>query len=203
MVYDLHVKIHEKPGTITTNRIKNVMEMLLSALCHMHERRIIHRDLKPCNILVNKDGLIKVCDFGLAKTLEHGEFLKYAAGTRQYQPPEMFLQQYNEKADIWAAGCIMGEMILRDYLIPQVHSHEMLEKHFEIFGSPTMNDWPEGYLLTRSYKKYSGTIERLLKGVDETIKVFISYLMILNPHKRPSASNAKLHRFIADHGHAN
>ena len=74
---------------------------------------IIHRDIKPENLLVDKQKVLKVCDFGFARALSHGrgELTDYVA-TRWYRSPELLIStNYGKKFDIWAIGCIMAEMI--------------------------------------------------------------------------------------------
>lgn len=104
MKQDLHDEIYERPDAMSTERAHQVLGMILSAVAHMHERKIVHRDLKPSNVLVDQNGVIKVCDFGLAAQLYPGNVLKKTAGTRVYQAPEVFLHYgYDEKVDIWVS----------------------------------------------------------------------------------------------------
>jgi serine/threonine-protein kinase len=99
------------------------------ALEYAHERGIIHRDLKPSNIKLNEDGQVKLLDFGLAKALEAGETsgeelqnsptLSAAAtragvmlGTAAYMAPEQARgKRVDRRADIWAFGCVLYEML--------------------------------------------------------------------------------------------
>lgn len=89
---------------------------LLLALHHIHSRRMIHRDLKSANLLVTSRGFLKLGDFGFSQKYEStvssesiaGTFL----GTPYYVSPEMWLgRRYGKKADIWAAGVVLYEML--------------------------------------------------------------------------------------------
>ncbi len=68
------------------------MKQLLDGIAYLHENWILHRDIKTSNILYNKRGELKICDFGLAR--QYGEPLRpYTAQvvTQWYRPPELFL----------------------------------------------------------------------------------------------------------------
>mmetsp|Transcript_847 Transcript_847/g.1495 ORF Transcript_847/g.1495 Transcript_847/m.1495 type:complete len:637 (+) Transcript_847:166-2076(+) len=92
------------------------------ALIHCHNAGYIHRDVKPENCLIDKDGYVKLCDFGMAKrlpctvVLPNGgtEVVRLAftmCGTPEFMAPEFVLSTgYDRGVDIWALGCIMVEM---------------------------------------------------------------------------------------------
>lgn len=88
---------------ITTKQIKSTMSMILEALNFMHLNDVVHRDLKPENILVDGDGIVSLCDFGLADTT-NGRKLYPICGTRPYMSPEMVLSLgYTHSTDIWVS----------------------------------------------------------------------------------------------------
>lgn len=76
----------------------------------------MHRDFKPENILLSKNGVVKICDFGWARsTTKQGDkdFTEYVA-TRWYRAPELLLRDkknYGKPVDVWALGCIFVELI--------------------------------------------------------------------------------------------
>ena len=80
----------------------------------MHSYDIVHRDVKPENLLMNKKNVLKLCDFGFARILPKGneEITDYVA-TRWYRSPELLISDpnYGKSADMWAIGCILGELI--------------------------------------------------------------------------------------------
>jgi serine/threonine protein kinase len=88
---------------------------ILSDIAHgmkfLHEKGIMHRDLKPQNVLVDKDNICKICDFGLAKVMD--ETLTVGViGTWQYMAPEIMMETetYNEKCDVYSFGIMMHEI---------------------------------------------------------------------------------------------
>jgi len=92
------------------------------ALVHIHSKGYIHRDIKPENCLIDKDGYIKLCDFGMAKRLPATVKLPTGGtevvtlaftmcGTPEFMAPEFVLSTgYDKAVDFWALGCIMVEM---------------------------------------------------------------------------------------------
>jgi len=83
------------------------------AIGHLHDRDIVHRDLKLENILIDKEGYLKIIDFGLAKILKGDEVAKSFLGTPEYLSPEMIAQKGHDKmVDWWAIGILIYEMLI-------------------------------------------------------------------------------------------
>lgn len=93
--------------------IRYIIYQIAKALKYLHTAKIIHRDLKPSNILVNSNCSIKICDFGLVRSLNtsknQGAVLTEGVATRWYRAPEVLLgsKSYSTPADIWSFGCII------------------------------------------------------------------------------------------------
>jgi mitogen-activated protein kinase 15 len=89
MEADLHNVIAE--GILKDVHIKFIIYQLAKALKYLHSGHIIHRDLKPSNILINSNCAIKLCDFGLVRSLvpmdESGPILTEGVATRWYRAP--------------------------------------------------------------------------------------------------------------------
>ena len=95
------------------------MKGLFAGLQYLHQQNVIHRDLKPANILIGsyKDlSRVKIIDFGLAVREKPGSPVEdyRNCGTVLYRPPEQFVGSfmYAKKADIWATGLIMFELLV-------------------------------------------------------------------------------------------
>ena len=71
--------------------IKNLMKQLLDGLAYLHSKHIIHRDLKTSNLLLTNDGILKICDFGLAKIVEDNKPLTNLVVTLYYWAPELLV----------------------------------------------------------------------------------------------------------------
>ena len=104
----------EHKQVITQYQIKMFMFQLINGINYCHSRRIIHRDLKPQNLLIDKNGSLKIADFGLARAFGIPiKTLTHEIETLWYRAPEVLLgqKQYSLGVDIWAVGCIFSELI--------------------------------------------------------------------------------------------
>jgi serine/threonine protein kinase/WD40 repeat protein len=103
------------------------------ALAHAHARGIVHRDVKPSNLLLDEAGVVWVTDFGLAKTEDDnltrtGEL----PGTLRYMAPERFGGQCDARADIYALGLTLYELLLLEPAFPasdRLHLLEHIRNH--------------------------------------------------------------------------
>ena len=113
-------------GSIPVIEMLSIARQIAEALEAAHEHGVIHRDLKPSNIKITPDGVVKVLDFGLAKSLQRttsaaGEPVispdpptvpGMILGTTAYMAPEQVRQKpLDRRVDIWALGCVMFEML--------------------------------------------------------------------------------------------
>jgi len=117
-----------KAGPIPVDEAVRIARQIADALEYAHERGIIHRDLKPANVKVSNDDTVKVLDFGLAKALEGdpssidistsptisrmATMQGVLLGTAAYMSPEQAkAKSVDRRADIWAFGCVLYEML--------------------------------------------------------------------------------------------
>ncbi len=97
--------------------LDTVIYQLTEGLNVLHKNNIIHRDIKLPNILIFKDNLVKITDFGVSKLLENGKLsTNTAIGTPYYMSPELFKgTPYNYSVDFWALGCLIYKFLTNKY----------------------------------------------------------------------------------------
>lgn len=106
--------LKHKGGTLSWRETLNISEQILRALEHAHSKGVIHRDIKPQNIMLLKNGLIKVADFGIAKLPDTDTFTvtDQAIGTVNYISPEQAMNKepIDERSDLYSVGVLMYEL---------------------------------------------------------------------------------------------
>ncbi|KAJ1295461.1 hypothetical protein BS78_01G226200 [Paspalum vaginatum] len=114
----------------TEPRARVAMRQLLRGVASVHAAGVIHRDIKPDNVLVGRDGALKICDFGLA-TPAHLPFPEEdpsRVGTMWYRAPELVMgrRRYGAPVDMWALGCVMFELLTGQLLFADVETEDDL-----------------------------------------------------------------------------
>uniref|UniRef100_A0A914QEK7 Protein kinase domain-containing protein n=1 Tax=Panagrolaimus davidi TaxID=227884 RepID=A0A914QEK7_9BILA len=113
---------------------------LFAGLDYLASQGIAHRDIKPSNLLVDDEiGILKIADFGNAKKLKRSEENPPYQVTRYYRAPELVFgsKKYTTKVDLWAAGCVLGELLIGKPLFPGLSSHDQGKLLVETFGYPS------------------------------------------------------------------
>jgi len=130
-------------GPLPLPEVLRIARGLVDALDAAHARGILHRDLKPANIKLTADGAVKVLDFGLAKALDSatdavettdltGQTPGMLLGTASYMSPEQVRRQpLDQRADIWAFGCIVFEMLTGTRAFPATSLQDVLARVLE------------------------------------------------------------------------
>ncbi|XP_062311072.1 cyclin-dependent kinase-like 5 [Osmerus eperlanus] len=132
-------ELEQNPSGLGQERARRYLYQTLRALCFCHQHNILHRDVKPENLLVSGGGVVKLCDFGFARTLAEGaEYTEYVA-TRWYRPPELLVGDtlYGKQVDVWAAGCVCVEMLTGEPLFPGDSDIDQLYHIIRCFGNLT------------------------------------------------------------------
>lgn len=102
-----------KGASFSLHEIVEIIRPLLDGLGYVHAEGVVHRDLKPSNIMINNDGRIKLCDFGIAHT-ESSELTQIGdvLGSLHYMSPEQFLGlQIDSRTDIYSVGVVAYELL--------------------------------------------------------------------------------------------
>lgn len=136
--------LEENPNGLDQNDVRYYLYQVFKAIEYCHRNNVIHRDIKPENLLINaKKHELKICDFGFARVLSQkpsaAGLTDYVA-TRWYRAPELLLSNnYGKEVDIWAAGCIMGEITDGEALFPGESEIDQLFCIQKILGKLTPN----------------------------------------------------------------
>ncbi|ODV78041.1 Cdc2-related protein kinase, partial [Suhomyces tanzawaensis NRRL Y-17324] len=211
------VGLLENPAIhLELEHIKCLMSQLLHGIQFIHENKFLHRDIKAANILIDFNGVLKIADFGLARTY-HGDVPVLGKGpgggersytglvvTRWYRPPELLLgeRKYTTAVDLWGIGCVFGELFTHKPILvgkSDVHQAQLV---FGLVGPPT--DWTQAALLPNKSDFNIGlTCKRTLEArfkdlMPEDGISLLSGLLTLDPLKRFNALDALKHEFFSN-----
>lgn len=199
--------LQKSPDGLNHDLIRFFTYELLKGLAYMHSLNIAHRDIKPQNLLISDKKEMKICDFGFARQLKRAagdEDLTDYVATRWYRPPELLVGAvYGKEIDIWAVGCIFGELIDGNPLFPGENELDQLfliqkclgpltSDHYEIFlKNPRFlgMKFPEIHNLQTIEKRYGGKIPP--KAMN-----FLKQLLKMNPADRLTAIDALKHPYF-------
>ncbi|XP_078180300.1 mitogen-activated protein kinase kinase kinase 5-like isoform X2 [Carex rostrata] len=109
--------VRQHYGAMTESVVRNFTRHILSGLAYLHSKRIMHRDIKGANLLVDAKGVVKLADFGMAKSLSEAAPNLSLKGTPYWMAPEVLQATivkdsggYDLAVDIWSLGCTLIEM---------------------------------------------------------------------------------------------
>ena len=189
---------------------KYIIYQILKALKYMHSGLVIHRDLKPANILLNSECLVKVSDFGMARSIsaQHegmNPLLTDYVASRWYRAPEVLLgaSNYSKAIDMWSVGCILAEMLSGKVLFPGVSTLNQLDRIMEVTGRPLAEDLL-GYsssmhnmldMLNATKNRELGV---MLSCRDHEAVNLIESLLQFNPSKRINVEDALAHPYLKE-----
>lgn len=162
------------------------------------------RDLKPQNILVTKDGIIKIADFGLARIYSFTTVLTSVVVTLWYRSPEVLLHStYSSTVDMWSLGCIFAELYLLRPLFMGQSDIDQLYKIFDIMGLPSEQDWPvnsviplKSFSTNSNLNKNGDILKKIIPNIDDTGLDLLRNLLNFNMNDRISARNALNHLYF-------
>lgn len=156
------------------------MLQVLQGLHHIHSHGFFHRDIKPENILLMKDGVCKIADFGLARRekVTHSTEITSYISTRWYRAPEILLRDpnYGSGVDIFALGCVMAEMIEVRPLFPGTNEIDQIHRITSVLGCPNALVWPQGSVLIDRLKispLFSGQVQ-----VEKSVESFYNNVKV-------------------------
>ncbi|EFJ13294.1 hypothetical protein SELMODRAFT_100958 [Selaginella moellendorffii] len=203
MESDLEAVIRDRNILLSPADVKSYMQMCLRGLAHCHKKWVLHRDLKPNNLLISSDGQLKLGDFGLARIFGSPDRkFTHQVFARWYRSPELLFgsKQYGSGVDIWAAGCIFAELLLRRPFLQGSSDIDQLGKIFQAFGTPRETQWPDMTSLP-DYVEFQFTpapaLRSLFPMATEDALDLLSKMFAFDPKARITAQQALEHRYFS------
>lgn len=185
--------------------IKSYLYQLLKGVAHCHSHRVLHRDLKPQNLLINREGSLKLADFGLARAFGIPvRSYTHEVVTLWYRPPDVLMgsRNYNTSVDIWSVGCIFAELYNGTPLFQGTSHNDQIKKIFRVKGTPNEETWPGVSSLpdySRNFEKFPGeNLRNFVPRIDDVGFDLLNRMLQMNPGNRISAMEALNHPFLKD-----
>ena len=201
---DLKRFLDSNEGPLDRMLIKSYTYQMLRGLNFCHARGAMHRDLKPQNLLVTKDGRLKIADFGLARAFcPPIRPLTHEVVTLWYRSPEILLgaRHYSTPVDMWSVGCMFAEMARKQPLFPGDSELQQLLHIFKLLGTPSEQTWP-GVSNLRDWHEFpqwrAQDFSKLIPQLDEHGIDLLQKLLVYDPAKRIHATDALEHPYFDD-----
>nr|CAA11849.1 cdc2-related kinase 2 [Plasmodium berghei] len=202
---DLKKLIDVCDGGLESVTAKSFLLQLLNGIAYCHEHRVLHRDLKPQNLLINREGELKIADFGLARAFGiPARRYTHEVVTLWYRAPDILMgsKKYSTPIDIWSVGCIFAEMVNGRPLFPGASETDQLMRIFKILGTPNSQNWPDVFKLPKydpNFPVYNPLPwETFIKGLDDTGIDLLSKMLKLDPNQRITAKYTIEHPYFKE-----
>lgn len=203
MESDLETVIKDRNIVLSPADIKSYMQMTLKGLAVCHKKWVLHRDMKPNNLLIASDGQLKLGDFGLARLFGSPDRrFTHQVFALWYRAPELLFgaKHYGPVVDIWAAGCIFAELLLRRPFLQGAGDLDQIGKIFSAFGTPRQSQWPDVATLPDFVEFQfvpAPPLRSIIPMASEDALDLLSKMFTLDPKNRISAQQALEHRYFS------
>lgn len=210
--------LDDTPQGLHPSAVKSYIYQLIKSLAFCHGRGFIHRDIKPENLLISRNadphleglpglsaGILKLCDFGFARPLTADvEGLTDYVSTRWYRAPELLVGiNYSFPVDVWAIGCIMGELADGRPLFPGESDIDQLYVIQKVLGRlPEM--MVTGFANNARYRGLPMPTANPDEGLTDKYEHLLGFdavhlmslLLQVDPAQRPTAESALQHPYF-------
>lgn len=185
--------------------LKSFLYQLLKGIAFCHQHRVLHRDLKPQNLLINREGQLKLADFGLARAfgIPVRSYTNEVV-TLWYRSPDVLMgsRKYSTPVDIWSIGCIFAEMANGRPLFAGSSGPNQLDRIFQKLGTPTPVEYP-GIVDLPDYKTTfpvyaASSIQELVPTLDQEGVDLLVHMLQYDPSKRITAVEALQHSYFEE-----
>lgn len=174
--------LDERLGKIELLTSLRIIRQVLAGCAYSHSKGFIHRDIKPSNVIIGQDGVAKIMDFGISKSMTEGKGITKTGaklGTILYMSPEQLRgQEPTRQSDIYSIGCTLYEMILGKPPFDYGSEFEIMEAHLKKEPLPLselMENVPKALdqiisrALTKSNQKRYHSCEEFLHDINQLI----------------------------------
>mmetsp|Transcript_26943 Transcript_26943/g.84525 ORF Transcript_26943/g.84525 Transcript_26943/m.84525 type:complete len:326 (-) Transcript_26943:405-1382(-) len=190
-------------GGLDETILKSFLYQLLRGVAYCHYHRVLHRDLKPQNLLINREGELKLADFGLARAFGIPvRSYTHEVVTLWYRAPDVLMgaRRYSTPVDVWSIGCIFAEMSNGRPLFAGSSEEDQVERIFRGLGTPSPTDWPavvelDGWRDDFTRYPRPESIGHLASLDDDGVDLLAS-MLTFDPQERISAQDAMQHPFF-------
>jgi len=193
-------------GGLDPSTTRSFLYQLLRGVSYCHQHRVLHRDLKPQNLLINREGHLKLADFGLARAFGIPvRSYTHEVVTLWYRAPDVLMgsRKYSTPVDIWSVGCILAEMINGRPLFPGSTEQDQVTRIFKTLGTPNDRQWPGVAELpdwkpeTTNYEPQTWSGQSgIVPGLDANGIDLIVHMLQYDPNARISAHAAMGHQYF-------
>ncbi|XP_043687035.1 uncharacterized protein LOC122638234 [Telopea speciosissima] len=218
-LYEFQKYNQESDGEVyfTLRRLQIITQQCLEALDYLHGLGIIHCDLKPENILIKSYSRCEIKIIDLGSSCFQTDNLCLYVQSRSYRAPEVILGlPYDQRIDIWSLGCVLAELCSGEVLFPNDALVIILARMIGMLGpidiEMLLRAQDTDKYFTKEYDLFhvneetnqveyiipeESSLEHHLQVSDVGFIEFISYLLEINPHRRPTAKEALQHPWLS------
>jgi len=191
-------------GGLDSQIVKAFLFQLLTGVAYCHHHRVLHRDLKPQNLLINREGDLKLADFGLARAFGIPvRSYTHEVVTLWYRAPDVLMgsRKYSTPVDIWSVGCVFAEMVNGLPLFTGTTQESQLETIFRYLGTPDdstfpgMSELPEARADLPVYPT-PASLQSLVPNLEANGVDLLRQMLMFDPAQRITAQEARRHSYF-------